>query len=177
MIDIETMSCSSNASIITIAAVKFNRNDNIKPLVDMKTFYVKITHESCKKLKLHFDKETEKWWKTQTKETQKEIFDEEGRIDLQIALIQLSDFIGESSHIWANSPNFDCVILENAYNKCKIKIPWVYYKLRDTRTIYDIASINLKCFSSSNQKHNALHDCYSQINALKKSISDLSKGF
>ena len=94
MIDIETMSCTPNASIMTIAAVKFDRNNGVKLLKDMKTFYAKISHESCKKLKLHFDKETEKWWKTQPKETQKEIFAEDGRIELQTALIQLSEYMG-----------------------------------------------------------------------------------
>ncbi len=42
MIDIETLSTQSNALILTIGAVKFNRDKNISSLENCDTFYKRI---------------------------------------------------------------------------------------------------------------------------------------
>ena len=80
------------------------------------------------------------------------------------ALIKLSNFLKDHKYIWANSPSFDCIILENAYKSCNLEIPWKFWNLRDCRTVYDLGKINLKSVSAV--KHNALDDCYNQIIAL-----------
>ena len=49
MIDIETLSTTPNALILTIGAIKFNRNEDVKDLKELETFYVRIDQNSCKK--------------------------------------------------------------------------------------------------------------------------------
>ncbi len=174
MIDLETLSTKNNAIILTIGAVKFNIN---KELDKTKQLYMRINLQSCKNLKMHTDRSTVKWWKEQSKEAQYEVFDHPDRIDIKDALAALSDFIKDSRTVWANSPNFDCVILENAFNKCKMTVPWKFWNLRDSRTVYALARLNLTVFRKNiedeKSAHNALNDCIMQILALKESYKIL----
>ena len=173
MIDIETLSIKPNATILTIGAIKFNKSIQERPLKDMETFYIRINKNSCEKLKMDVDPKTIEWWKTQNDKTYYEAFENTDRIDIKEGLVQLSNFLKGHKNIWANSPNFDIVILENAYNCCKLDIPWNFWNLRDTRTVYDLASVRLNDFFNKDEHHNALNDCHSQIKALKQSFKNL----
>ena len=175
MIDIETLGISPNSVVMTIGAIKFNRIDDIKSIEYMDSFYCRVSKESCLKLGLEINKETEEWWEKQSEEAKYEIFkNNKNRYDIKDALIKLTNFIGNCKIIWANGITFDCIILENCYKKCNFDFPWKYYNLRDARTIYDIGNVSLKDFSSEkNQKHNALYDCYIQIKALKQAFNNL----
>ena len=99
-----------------------------------------------------------------------EAIENKDRIQIQDALRKLSIFVRDCKYIWCQGINFDPVILENAYRKCKIQIPWKYYNLRDTRTVFDICKIDLKNFTKPDTHHNALQDCYIQYLALKKAL-------
>ena len=121
------------------------------------------------------DSETVKWWKNQSSEAIKEVFDPKFRVDIKDCLIKLKEFIKDCEYIWANSPNFDCVILENAFNLCGIEIPWKYWNLRDCRTVYDIGNVNLKNFTTKNTAHNSLLDAYAQILCLQQAFKNLKK--
>lgn len=172
VIDIETLSTNNNALILTIGAIKFKRNEEIKELKKMDTFYSKIIKKSCLKLGMHIDENTLEWWKKQPKESQYEaLHDKTNRIEIKDALIKLSDFLKDVKCIWANSPNFDCVILENAYKSCELDIPWNFWQLRCCRTLYDIAKVNLNTISVVS--HNSLEDCYRQLIGIKKSCGNL----
>jgi hypothetical protein len=178
MIDIETLSTKNNAVILTIGAVKFSMKEK-EEKEKTKKFYLRIDLQSCIKLKMHIDNNTEKWWKEQSKDAQYEVFENPDRVSIKDALIELSDFIKDAKCIWANSPNFDCIILENAYNSCKLEIPWKFWNLRDCRTLYSLANINLTTFKKINEtkyitNHNALDDCIVQILALKESFKILN---
>jgi len=143
MIDIETLSTMPNALVLTIGAIIFDRNDAIKELKECKQFYYKVEKSSCEKLDMHVDPETKKWWSRQSKDAQYEVFyDENNRLHLDEVLKKLSEFIKDCNYVWSNSPNFDCVILENAFRKCDIEVPWKFWQLRDTRTVYDIGNVN-----------------------------------
>jgi hypothetical protein len=150
---------------------EFNPKDDIIPLKDMKTFYKRIDIESCKVLDLDIDKNTLKWWKEQSREARFEVFENKDRECIKDVLLSLTDFIKNCKNVWANSPNFDCVIIENVYKKLNLEIPWKFWNLRDTRTVYALANLGLKDFCSKNTAHNALEDCYSQIKCLKASLA------
>ena len=170
MIDIETLSTETNALILTIAAVKFNlENDKI----EMDTFYYRIDRESCEKLGMHVDENTIKWWKSQKEDVKREAFEDKDRFGIKFVLLKLSEFVKNGNCFWSHSPNFDYVILESAYKKCNIQPPWKFWQLRDTRTVYDLTNVNLKDFSKEKESHNALNDCFNQIKALKQSFEKL----
>ena len=177
MIDIETLSTLPNARILTIGAIRFNKFDKIPTIntISLPTFYYKIEKTSCDKLNFHTDPETTKWWSRQSKEAQYEVFyDEENRLPIEEVLKSLIDFCKDCKTFWSHSPNFDYVILENAFRQCGLEIPWKFWNLRDTRTVYDIAGTNLKKYRMDGIEHHSLYDSYSQILALQDSFVNIN---
>jgi len=176
MIDIETLSTKPNSLILTVGIIKFNKDNDITALEKMESLYLRINKDSCEKLGMDINQNTVEWWSKQSKESKYEVFENKDRFDIKDALLKISSFLKGHKNIWAHSPNFDIIILENAYNMCGLDIPWKFWDLRDTRTVYSLASVNLKDFSSKNDKHNSLLDSYSQILALKQSFDNLGLG-
>lgn len=173
MIDIETLGTNPNSCILTIGAIKFNRNKDIGDLKDCERFYIRIDQKSCENLGMEVNNDTLEWWKNQNPQSRYEALDNmKNRIDIKDGLLELKKFIKDSKYIWANSPNFDCVILENAYKKCNLEVPWKFWNLRDCRTVYDIGNTNLKSFVKETI-HHSLIDCYNQILCLQKAFKNI----
>lgn len=169
MIDIETLSTSPNAVILTIGAIVFETTDTISlnELETDKAFYKKITIQSCKDLNMVIDEATEKWWNQQDESVRYEaIEDPENRYDIHRVLKALSSWLKihaiENVKVWANSPSFDCVILKEAYKACNLPLPWKFWLERDIRTLFDITNFKTNTLPPM-LKHNALYDCYRQI--------------
>ena len=173
MIDIETLSTRPNAVILTIGAIRFNRNDSSKSLPDIKTvknglentnldfFYRRIDIQSCLNVNLVKDSTTEFWWSQQSKEAREEAFNPENRIDIKQALIELKKWLGHNPFIWAHGACFDPVILDEACKMCGMQQIWKYFNIRDTRTLYDIANVTSTDLPVAT--HHALADCLRQI--------------
>jgi hypothetical protein len=68
-----------------------------------------------------------------------------------------------------NGPTYDANILEHAYKSYRMALPWQYYKIRDTRTIYGLVP-GLKKYPAS---HHALEDCRRQIDLLHDALEYL----
>jgi hypothetical protein len=172
MIDIETLSTNPNAHILTIAAIKFNRNDCSIPLLeDMETFYQRVDLSTCKNLDFHIDNNTLEWWNKQSKEVYDEAFEKE-RFPIKDVLQNLSKFCINCDKVWSNGNNFDCVILEHGYRVCDIPVPWKFWNTRDCRTVLDLGKVKLSDIKVQHQ-HHALYDCYRQIIAVQKSIKNI----
>lgn len=165
IVDIETLSTKSNACVLTLGAILFDRNDNKKYDLEYlnknnKTFYIRIKKESCDNLSLDVSKDTLDWWKRQPKESRYEVFDHPDRIDIKDALILLSKFASGCEVFWSQGA-FDYIILENIYKILDINVPWKFWQIRDSRTLFDVCNINIKNINSEGL-HNALSDCYRQ---------------
>lgn len=173
MLDIETYSTKKNACILTIGAIKFDREGKLAKLKKMDTFYRRITIESNKELNRDIDAETISWWENQEEEAKFEIVTEENRISLKEALEEFIEWFKPSDLVWSHGKDFDCVIMEDAMRQCNIAIPWKFWNTRDTRTIFDIANIKLNNLPFSLTSHNALNDCYRQIYGVKKAYKKL----
>lgn len=178
MIDIETMSTKTNATILTIGAIKF-RHDDLKgkrpKIEDMTTFYTRITMESCAENDFDICEETKDWWEKQTEQAYFEaVLNKEGRIHIKDALMMLCDFVSDCEIFWAQGISFDYPILEYAMKKFGIQVPWKFWNLRDLRTILAITNVSLRSIKRrcALTEHNALNDCYTQILALKTAIID-----
>lgn len=182
MIDLETLSTSPDAVILTLGAIAFNQEEKLPDEITQdflksdRVFYRRINIQSCINLGLTIDKETENWWKKQDKDVIFEALENDDRVDIKEALQEFSLWISknsiESSKIWANSPSFDCVILKEAYKKFNFHLPWKFWLERDVRTIMDLARVNSYGQKTQN-KHNAVYDCYYQIYNVHKSFNKL----
>jgi hypothetical protein len=176
MIDIETLSTKNNACILTIGAIKFNRrNGTTKSLEELtnekKTFYVRIFRKSCLLLGMDIDVNTIEWWNTLPEEVRYDaIYNKENRMEIKQALRQLSEFLIGVNFFWSQG-SFDYNVLENAYKVCNMPLPWKYWQLRDSRTMFDVFNVDLKSIKvDGSNSHNALDDSYKQILGLKSCL-------
>ena len=163
MIDIETLGVAPAATILTIAAQSF---DPFGQGHFDRHFYSRITLESQENRTI--DDGTIAWWTTQP-EAQAEAFAEEDRMPLDQALDLLGKLIWQSSFLWSQGPTFDMTILEHAYKSYKKPIPWQYYKVRDSRTLFSLYPGLPKPSTS----HHALEDCRRQIDLLQATLQHL----
>lgn len=160
MVDIETLGLEPGCIILSIGAVEFNANG----IGD--EFYRNIDIESCQDAGLTIDAGTLDWWMKQDDEVKKVLT---GGDSLEDALSEFNNFyygtisgMEKASEIWANSPSFDCEILDAAYQAVGKESPWKYYNERCFRTLN-----NLPIMTNPEQegnKHDALDDARHQAN-------------
>lgn len=160
MIDLETLATSPNASVLTIGAVKFDPfGDDVKEPTCEK-FYVKVDPGSCDDLELDVSKDTIEWWSRQSKEAQDEAFSPDNRIHIRDAMNQLYTFCWGAKRIWSHGAAFDVVICENVFNKLQKAVPWNFWQVRCTRTLFDIG---IDPQRPPVLKHHALEDAWNQV--------------
>lgn len=165
MIDIETLGNRPYSLILSIAALEFNRRTGKTG----REFYCIIDLASCKKYDFKIDPETVLWWLGQSVEARGEFTGNKPKADIKTALDQFYRFISKldkNVNVWANSPSFDCARIREAYALTgSDKTPWTYRQERDYRTI---AAEHLEKLPKNKSRvaHNALDDCYNQVESL-----------
>lgn len=146
MVDIESLGLSSNATILSIGAVKFSL-DGLG-----EEFYMVINFDNSREI----DAETVKWWMKQAPEAKSAIFNAEA-FPAKIVLEMFSDF-AKDSEIWGNGSDFDNVVLANAFEQQGLK--WNHRANRCYRTLKSLVpQFELKRIGVH---HNALDDAKSQ---------------
>lgn len=161
MIDLEGLATGPDATILTIAAQVFD------PFGDGwydQQYYCRVTLESQEDRKI--EQGTVDWWATQDPRTRDEAFAEDNRIPLDQALDELGKLIWHAKRVWAQGPTYDMNILEHAYKSYNKPIPWRYYAVRDSRTVFSLYP-NLEKPPTS---HHALEDCRRQILMLQDTL-------
>ena len=73
--------------------------------------------------------------------------------------------------IWSNGASFDVVVAETAFRQVLTDkpnpIPWPFYTVRDTRTLYEIAGVKLKD-GGHVTSHRAVEDAERQAIVVQK---------
>ena len=159
MIDLETLDVLPSASILTIGAVKFDPFGDDVNEPDCEKFYVKVDLDSCDKLGLTVSQSTLEWWAKQEQAAQDEAFSTDNRIDISDAINQLYKFCWGAKRVWSHGAGFDVIILEHVFRKVGKAIPWQFWEVRDTRTLFDLG-INPN--RPPVLKHHALEDAWNQ---------------
>jgi exodeoxyribonuclease VIII len=162
MIDIETVGTGPEACILTIAAQSFNPlGTGYYP----QYFYARIDPDS--QPGRNIEQGTIDWWATQPAAARDEAFNEQGRIPLGQALDELGKLIWHAKRVWAQGPTYDMNILEHAYKSYNKPIPWQFYAVRDSRTVFSLWPDLEKPPTS----HHALEDCRRQIKLLQETLA------
>jgi exodeoxyribonuclease VIII len=161
MIDLEGLGTGPDTTILTIAAQAF---DPFGEQDFKQQYYARVTLESQENRSIQ--QGTIDWWATQPAAARDEAFNEEGRIPLDQALDELGKLIWHSKRIWAQGPTYDMNILEHAYKSYGKPIPWQFYAVRDSRTVFSLWPDLPKPPTS----HHALEDCRRQINLLQTTL-------
>jgi hypothetical protein len=158
MLDIETLGTTPGSALRSIGAVSFALTGEINA-----QFYVNIDRQSCLDAGLTVDPATEKWWSEQSKEARDAFL-----VDPQPLKHALREFdkwfrYQGASIVWAQGANFDPVLLEAAYARFDAKVPWRFYNVRDTRTVYDVFNFDTRDLQRKRIHHNALDDTIHQV--------------
>lgn len=162
MLDLETMGTDTNAAIVAIGAVKFNR-DGIGS-----TFYRAVDLQSSMDAGSTVTASTIKWWLNQSDAARNAVVGS-GASKLDAALLSLGAFItpGPDSQllgVWGNGAVFDNVILSSAYDRIGMKRPWAYHLDRCYRTVKALHP--LLDMPDEGTAHNALDDALYQTRYL-----------
>lgn len=159
MIDLETLDVLPSATILTIGAVKFDPfGDDIAEPACQK-FYIKVDIDSCDRIGCTVSSDTLEWWAKQSKAAQEAAFDPTDRVDIVEALTQLRKFCLGAKRVWSHGAGFDIIILEHLFRKINKAVPWSFWEVRDTRTVFDLG-IDPK--RPPVLAHHALEDAWNQ---------------
>lgn len=164
MIDIETLDTTLHSVIISIAAVKFNFNDD-----KTETFYRNIHPKTCSELGMTISQETVNWWADQSTDARKAVTI--NQVHIHDALEDMVEFLSDlpkHTEYWAQGIVFDYGNLQNALELCDIQDPWLYHKISDSRTLFKFCHLDWTSYPRVGSHHNALDDCLTQIAALKE---------
>ncbi len=155
MVDMETMAVSPKAVVLSLGAVHFNPWGNGYG----DSIYFKINLDDQDKLGREIDPNTLDWWAKQDPKIMEEAFSESGRIPLQEAIDKFHKFAWGCSAFWSHGATFDLVIIEDLYRQLNRTVPWQYWQLRDTRTLFDLG---YDPDMPTGSKHDALQDAIRQ---------------
>jgi hypothetical protein len=164
MLDIETLGLERGASVVSIGAVRFD-SDGLG-----ETFERTISLTSCQRAGLTIDAETLEWWLTQDEEALEQL---SGGDSLATTLEAFSEWYGDADEIWANSPSFDCELLEAAYHAVDRDEPWSFYEERDFRTISSLPVAADVEFDGV--EHDALDDAIHQAKIVSMTLAGLEE--
>lgn len=157
MLDVETLGTKPGCIITEIGAAVFDQAD--WRIVD--TMDLKVSRESCEFVGMWADAETIAWWEKLGGYHE----GEEVRFSIQAALGMLRHFVNfhEVRVVWCWGASFDFPILEEAFVRCGMNVPWKYYDQRCARTVCkELAPDHPRPANN----HRAVDDCRVQISHL-----------
>jgi hypothetical protein len=158
MVDLETMGNRGNAAIVSIGAVRFDK-DGLH-----EEFYKVVDLDSSVMAGMDIDVSTISWWLAQGPEAQKIFSSSTPKTSLKAALTDFAAFIRTGAEVWGNGADFDNVILKSAYNAIGMTLPWKYWNNRCYRTMKGLyKQVSLK---RTGTHHNALDDAKTQAEHL-----------
>lgn len=185
MIDLETLSTRTNASVIEIGAVEFNKETGETGEV----FSVIIDPSEWSRNGRHIDGGTIVWWLSQDEQARNRFVkpDKDKIMTLEEALNHFSSFVRrcdiqshtdnhhETVTVWGNGATMDITILESAYEHFNRRAPWKYWAVNDVRTVVELNPSIKKEMKFDGVKHSAVDDCYHQIRYLTETLKSIKK--
>jgi hypothetical protein len=175
MIDIESLDTSPYCVILTIGVVRFDpRGDGIveklelRPtLEDQTEIYNRIIND-----------DTIRWWSEQSPAALEEAMSDDNRMSLKDCMEVLYKFCWNRRAIWSHGAPFDVVAMETAMRQTLTDrpnpIPWPFYTVRDTRTLFEVAGVKLKD-GGHKTSHKAVEDAERQAIVVQQAYKKLMK--
>lgn len=168
MLDIETLGTDPGAAIVSIGACVFDLSGIHAE------FYEEVDRESCEEAGLTVDQGTLDWWEGQGPEAREVL---EGGDPIEDVLRKFNSWYkaNEVYEVWAKSPAFDCVLMQEAYDAVdpNLSEPWGYDETRDMRTIQQVPMAAWR--KQKGTAHHALDDAKHQAKLVRKSLTNVKK--
>ena len=169
MIDLETLGNKPDTTVLTLGGVKFNPNAISEPHSEL---YFRLDVDEQTEKGRSIDQSTLDWWSRQDKEVMMEALGDENRTSVAEVLRALNRWCVGADTIWCQGPVFDIAILENMYRQYDMHVPWPFWKIKDSRTLFGILPKDPRK-EIKFDAHNALEDCKVQALCVQKSIQQL----
>lgn len=168
-IDLETIDTRPQSTVLSLGAVKFNPFDTSEPHSEM---YFKISIDDQDRLGRTASDDTIEWWSKQDPKIMEEAFDQEGAITVEEALGRINKFVVGVDVLWGQGYGFDYTIIEDMYRSLNKPIPYNFWQVRDSRTLFSVCKEDPRK-KIQNDLHNALADAYYQSKAIQMAYSEL----
>lgn len=168
MLDIKTLGTRPGAVVTSVALVRFSDEASVS---------LNLSVPEQQALGLESDPATLAWWGKQDPAAWAAATC--NPYPLATALPYLAQWIAAAAAgtgeplIWCHGATFDCPLLGELYRRAGIACPWSYWAVRDTRTLYDLASINVKDYPVP-PPHVALNDALAQTRAANAALAVLA---
>lgn len=174
MIDIEALDTTPNCVILTIGLVTFNPyTDEIYERLTLRPTIDDQTTEYNRSI----SEDTLRWWSEQSPEALEEAMGDNDRMSLRDCMEVLYKFGWNRRAVWSHGAPYDIVVCESAMRQTLTDrpnpIPWPFYTVRDTRTLFEVANVSLKDdgFKTS---HRAVDDAERQAVIVQKAYRKLN---
>lgn len=169
VLDIETLGLELDCPIIQVGAVEVEKIDEKFRITNKFARTISIDSNIASEF-TNFSDKTINFWNTY-KDRLVAMFNRPVR-PIRIVLDELRMFCTsrDTDYYWSKGNCFDFPILENAYNKLNISVPWKYYQVRDIRTIQD-PLFREEGFYDFINTHDALEDCTNEAMILTEVLN------
>ena len=171
MIDLETLDTTPNCVVLTIGAVIFDPKGmgvieklELRPTIEDQTEIYNRT----------INEDTLKWWAEQSPDALEEALGDQGRTSFRDCMEKLYKFCWNHRAVWSNGASFDVVVMESAWRNLEMRIPWPFYTIRDTRTLYEVAGVKLRD-GGHTTSHKAVEDAERQAIVVQDAYRKLIK--
>ena len=168
MIDLETLGVTNDCAILTVGAIKFDPYSDAEPHSGL---YLRVNVDEQTELGRTVDDNTLEWWGKQDAKIREEALGDEDRTTLLDFIKQLNKFCVGLDELWCQGPLFDYAILQNLYAQLGQPVPWNYWQIRDSRTLYNMLPKDPRK-DVQMDLHNALADCYFQAKSVQKAYKN-----
>lgn len=169
MIDIETLDTRPQCTVLSLGAVKFDPFTDAEPHSEL---YFKISIEDQDRLGRTVSDDTIAWWAKQDAKVKEEAFDQTGAITVAEALDRVTKWIWGADKIWGHGYGFDLTIIEDMYRSLGKPIPYNFWQVLDSRTLFGMCSVDPRK-SMQTDLHNALADAYYQAKSVQVAYKEL----
>jgi len=169
-IDLETLDTCPQSTVITLGGCKFNPHSSKEPYDEL---YLKISIDDQNRLSRTTSDDTINWWAKQDQSILEEALDQTNAITVDNCLTTLTKWLVGVDVIWAQGYGFDMTILEDMYRSAGRSIPWNFWQIRDSRTLFSCCAKDPRKSIQQNL-HNALADAIYQSKAIQIAFSELN---
>ena len=166
MIDLETLDITPQAAVLTVGGVKFNPLDASEPHSE---FYYKLDLDTQDR---SVNDDTIAWWGKQDPKVQEEAFDPTGREHMDVFLNSLPKWLVGVDVLWGHGYGFDITIIEDMLKQRGKSLPWQFWQVRGSRTLFSCCKIDPRK-SMQSDLHNALADAYFQAKGVQMAYKEL----
>lgn len=168
MIDLETLGTRPGSVILSIGACTFGSGGG------RRTFHVLLDMYEQVNRGMTIDPSTVMWWFKQSEQARAAQDAPRQTVSIGLALFQewWADATDGDACVWGHGSNFDIPLTEALFDRFHMKWPWKYSKVRDTRTIFDLAGKKMGDFGTPNPlAHDALSDAIYQAAETQKCLA------